>query len=171
MELNITCRQGQNAEMYATGYLRNHVSSRFRPSDWKPPLNRPPQPQKTRGALETFWRAIKKMRTAPANVCHWILANRARVSNAPDCPATRLRLGPRRDRVAKRPNTGRTTARANVKGRHLLSGFVGPVQRRSAHDPRRRIQERRGGALFREFVQNGRVQTKAGLLFSPVGTP
>ena len=51
-------------------------------------------------------------------------ANRARVSNAPDCPAQGLRLGPRRDRVAKRPNTGRTTAWANVEGRHLQSGFV-----------------------------------------------
>ena len=83
--MNIGRRQGQNAKMYAIRYPRNHLSSRFRPSDWKPPLNRPPQPQETRGALETFWRAIKKMRTAPANVCRWILANRARLSNPSDC--------------------------------------------------------------------------------------
>ena len=57
--------------------------------------------------------------------------NRARVSNAPDCAAPRLRLGPRRDRVAKRPNPGRTTAMANVEGRHLLCGFVGRLQLRS----------------------------------------
>ena len=99
------------------------------------------------------------------------LLNMARVSNAPDCTAQGLRLGPRRAHLAKRPNTGRTTARANVEGRHLLSGFVGPVRRRSAHDPRRRIHGTKGGALVREFVQSGRVQTKAGFLFSPVGTP
>ena len=122
--------------MYATKYLRNHVSSRFRPSDWKPPLNRPPQPQETRGALETFWRAIKKMRTAPANVCHWILANRARVSDPPDCADPGLRLKRRRDQVAKRPNTGRTAARASVEGRHLLHGFFGRLQPRFRNFPR-----------------------------------
>ena len=42
--LNVICRQGQNAEMYATGYLRNHVSSRFRLSVWKTPRNRTRQP-------------------------------------------------------------------------------------------------------------------------------
>ena len=157
--MSIARRQGQNAEMYATKYMRNHVSSLFRPSDWKPPLNRPPQPQETRGAFETFWRAIKKMRTAPANICHWILANRARVLNPPDCADPGLHLGPRRDQVAKRPNTGSTTARANVERRHLLSGFVGPVRRRSTHDPRRRIQGTKGGALVRAFVQVRKVDT------------
>jgi hypothetical protein len=28
--------------------------------------------------------------------------------------------------LAQRPNTGRTAARANVEGRHLLIGFAGP---------------------------------------------
>ena len=39
------------------------------------------------------------------------LMNRARVSNAPDCAAPRLRLGPRRARVAKRPDTEAEAAR------------------------------------------------------------
>ena len=60
----------------------------------------------------------------------------ARVSNAPDCTAQGLRLGPRRDRVAKRPDSGRTTAWANVEGRHLLSGSVGRLQLRSPDLPR-----------------------------------
>jgi len=64
------------------------------------------------------------------------LLNMARVSNAPDCPAQGLRLGPRRDRVAKRPDSARTTAWANVKGRHLLSGSVGRLQLRSPDFPR-----------------------------------
>ena len=63
--------------------------------------------------------------------------NRARNSNAPDRPAQGLRLGPRRARVAKRPNTGRTTAMANVEGRHLLCGFVGRLQLRSPDLPRK----------------------------------
>jgi hypothetical protein len=67
------------------------------------------------------------------------LLNRARVSNAPDRPATRLRLGPRRDRVAKRPDSGRTTAWANVEGRHLLCGFVGRLQPRSPDFPREHV--------------------------------
>jgi hypothetical protein len=78
----------------------------------------------------------------------------ARVSNPSDRPATGLRLGQPRDRVAKRPDSGRTTARANVEGRHLLSGFAGPVQRRSAHDPRRRIQGTKGGSPRSQFVQS-----------------
>ena len=68
--------------------------------------------------------AFRTRPTAPPHACAW---------------------GPRRDHVAKRPDSGRTTARANVEGRHLLSGFAGPVQRRSAHDPRRRIQGTKGG--------------------------
>jgi hypothetical protein len=131
VELSIARRQGPNAEIYATGHLRNHVSSRFRPSRWKTPLNRPPQPQETLGALETLWRARKKMKTASANACHWILANRARVSNPPDCADPGLHPDRRRDHVAKRPNPGRTAARASVEGRHLLHGFFGRLQPRS----------------------------------------
>ena len=72
----------------------------------------------------------------------WLLLNRARVSNPPDCPATRLRLGPRRDRVAKRPDAGRTTAWADVEGRHLLCGFVGRLQLRSPDLPRKACPHR-----------------------------
>ena len=54
---------------------------------------------------------------------------------------------------------------------------VGPG--RPAGCPRRTPGEARrrkfvfwfGGALVREFLRSGRVQTKAGFLFSPVGTP
>ena len=50
------------------------------------------------------------------------LANWARASNPPDCPAAGLRPDRRRDQVAKRPNTSRTDARASVEGRHLPDG-------------------------------------------------
>ena len=82
---------------------------------------------------ETLLRARKTMKPAPANVCHRILLNVTRISNAPDRPAPGLRPGPRRDHVTKRPDMGRTTARGNVERRHLLSGFVGLLQRRSTH--------------------------------------
>jgi hypothetical protein len=52
------------------------------------------------------------------------LAKWARVSNPPDCPAAGLRPDRRRDQVAKRPNTGRTDARASVGRRHLLNTFL-----------------------------------------------
>ena len=128
--------------MYATRYPRNHLSSRFRPSVWKTPRNRTPQPQDALRMYETLLRARETMKPAPANVCHRIFLDRARVSNPPDCPATRLRLGPRRDRVAKRPDSGRTTAWANVEGRHLLCGFVGRLQLRSPHLPRKACPHR-----------------------------
>ena len=80
---------------------------------------------------QTLLRASKKMKPAPANVCHRIFLNRARVSNPPDCADQGLRLGPRRDDATKRPNTGRTAARASVEGRHLLHGFFGRLQPRS----------------------------------------
>ena len=54
----------------------------------------------------------------------WLLANRARVSNPPDCADPGLHPDRRRDHVAKRPNTGRTATRASVGRRHLLSSFV-----------------------------------------------
>ena len=100
--MNITCRQGQNAEMYATGYLRNHVSSRFRLSVWKTPRNRTRQPQHALGTFETLSRARKKMKPAPANVCHPILANLARLSNGPDCPAPGLHPNRRRGHAGNR---------------------------------------------------------------------
>ena len=77
---------------------------------------------------QALLRASKKMKPAPANVCHRIFLNRARVSNPPDCPATRLRLGRRRDDATKRPNKGRTAVRASVEGSHLLSGFAKPSE-------------------------------------------
>ena len=74
---------------------------------------------------------MKKTRTNSAIVSHWILANRARVSNPPDCADPGLHPDQRRDQVAKRPNTGRTAARASVEGSHLLHGFFGRLQPRS----------------------------------------
>ena len=53
-----------------------------------------------------------------------IVANWARVSNPPDCPDPGFRPARRRDQVGKRPNTGRTDARASVGRRHLLNSFV-----------------------------------------------
>ena len=71
--------------MYATRYPRNHLSSRFRPSVRKTLRNRTPQPQDALRMYETLLRARKKTKPAPANVCHRIFLNRARVSNPPDC--------------------------------------------------------------------------------------
>ena len=62
--------------------------------------------------------------------------NWARVSNPPDCADPGLRLGPRRDQVAKRPNTERTDARASVEGRHLPDGFFRRLQPRFRNLPR-----------------------------------
>jgi hypothetical protein len=50
--------------------------------------------------------------------------------------------------IAKRPNPGRTTARASVEGRHLLNGFIRLVRRRSTHNPRRTIRRTKGGPSF-----------------------
>ena len=58
----------------------------------------------------------------------WLLANRARVSNPPDCADPGLHPDRRRDQVAKRPNTGATAARASVEGSHLPSGFAKPSE-------------------------------------------
>ncbi len=69
--------KGPNAEMCASRYLRNHVSSRLRPPVRKTPLNRTHRRQDALGTLETLLRARKRMRTAPANVCHGILASKS----------------------------------------------------------------------------------------------
>ena len=58
------------------------------------------------------------------------VANRARVSNPPNCADQGLRLKRRRDQVAKRPNAGRTAARAGVEGRHLPNGSAGRLRPR-----------------------------------------
>ena len=92
------------------------------------------------------------------------LLNRARVSNAPDCPATRLRLGPRRDRVAKRPDSGRTTARASVEGRHLLSGFVGRLQPRSPGFLRTACPHQESQSLSHSTHSSSKRRTKAAKL-------
>jgi hypothetical protein len=95
------------------------------------------------------------------------LLNRARFSNAPNCPTTRLRLGPRRDRVAKRPDSGRTTAWANVEGRHLQSGFVGRLQPRSPGFPAAASSHRENQPPFPLYPQL--VETKD--LSRKTGTP
>ena len=110
--------------MYATRYPRNHLSSRFRPSVRKTLRNRTPQPQDALRMYETLLRARKKTKPAPANVCHRIFLNRARVSNPPDCADPGLHPDRRRDHVGKRPNTGRTATRASLGRRHLLNSFV-----------------------------------------------
>ena len=46
------------------------------------------------------------------------------------------------DHVAERPNKRRTTARANVEGRHLLCGFVGRLQPRWPVFPRKACPHR-----------------------------
>ena len=92
----------------------------------------------------------------------WLLANMARVSNAPDCTAQGLRLGPRRDQVAKRPDSGRTTAWANVEGRHLLCGFVGRLQPRWPVFPRKACPHRAARPfLFPNPSVQNRWRTKA----------
>ena len=165
--MNIGCRQGQNAKMHATRYPRNHLSCRFRPSVWKTPRNRTPQPQDALRMYETLLRARKTMKPAPANVCHRIFLDRARVSNPPDRPATRLRLGPRRDRVAKRPNAGRTAAWADVEGRHLLRGSVGRLQLRWPVFPRKACLHR----AARPFLARTRVVENDGGPKLKSGTP
>ena len=50
--------------------------------------------------------------------------------------------------VAKRPTPGRTTARANVEGCHLLSGFAGPMRRVQPMTQGEEFKERRGEPSF-----------------------
>ena len=74
---------------------------------------------------------------------HGIVANRAGVSNPPDCAGPGLHPDRRRDHVTKRPNTGRTATRASVGRRHLLNSFVHRLR------PRPRLS--RGEAAFRRI--------------------
>ena len=67
---------------------------------------------------------------------HGIVANRAGVSNPPDCADPGLHPDRRRDQVAKRPNKGRTAARASVEGRHLPNGSAEWRQPRFRNFPR-----------------------------------
>ena len=64
------------------------------------------------------------------------VANRARVSNPPDCGDPGLHPDRRRDDVTKRPNTGATAVRASVEGSHLLSGFAQPSEMMPQRAPR-----------------------------------
>jgi hypothetical protein len=124
-----------------------------------------PQPQDALRRSRRLCEVLARSENETCNFKHWNLAKWARVSNASDRPATGLRLGPPRDHVAERRNTGRTTARANVEGRHLLSGFAGPVRRRSAHDPRRRIPERRGEPSFASVCKVATLRPRPGFFW------
>ena len=72
--------------------------------------------------------------------------------------------------MRKRTNTGRTTARASVERRHRVGSSIRLVRRGSSHLLLAENYGTKGGALFRELVQSSDGQTKAGFLFSPVGT-
>ena len=116
------CPQEHLVNQHANAMDRMNTSPR---SGWKvqeglaqSPLRRPP--------LHSSTPDLKCKFVFPTEA-----ANRARVSNPPDCADQGLRLGPRRDDATKRPNTGRTAARASVEGRHLLHGFFGRLQPRS----------------------------------------
>ena len=67
---------------------------------------------------------------------HGIVANRARVSNPPDCADPGLHPDRRRDDATKRPYTGTTAVRASVEGSHLLSGFAQPSETMPKRAPR-----------------------------------
>ncbi len=71
--------------------------------------------------------------------------------------------------MRKRPNTGRTTARASVERRHRVGSFIRHVRRGSAHLLLAENYGTKGGALFRELVQSSDGQTQQQGFF-PVDT-
>ena len=113
------CPEENLVNQHANAMDRMNTSPR---SGWKvqeglaqAPLRRPP--------LHSSTPDLKCKFVFPTEV-----ANRARVSNPPDCADPGLHPDQRRDQVAKRPNTGATAVRASVEGSHLLSGFAQPSE-------------------------------------------
>ena len=113
------CPQENLVNQHANAMDRMNTSPR---SGWKvqeglaqAPLRRPPLHSST-----------------PDLKCKFVfrteVANRARVSNPPDCAGPGLHPDRRRDQVAIRPNTGATAVRASVEGSHLLSGLARPSE-------------------------------------------
>jgi hypothetical protein len=99
------------------------------------------------------------------------LANWARASNPPDCPAAGLHPDRRRDDVTKRPNTGRTATRASVGRRHLLHSFVHWLRTRPPAFPGeaafRRIPAPLECAGPRALFDRGTISSKKGVLPVP----
>ena len=100
-----------------------------------------------------------------------IVANWARVSNPPDCPDPGLRPDRRRDQVGKRPNTGRTDARASVGRRHLLNSLLYRLRTRPPAFPGeaaiRRIRAPLECAGPRALFDRGTIGSKKGVLPVP----
>jgi hypothetical protein len=102
---------------------------------------------------------------------HGIVANRARVSNPPDCADPGLHPDQRRDQVAKRPYTCRTAMRASVGRRHLLQSFVHWLRTRPPAFPGeaafRRIPAPLECAGPRALFDRGTISSKKGVLPVP----
>ena len=78
------------------------------------------------------------MKPAPANVCHPILANRARVSNQPNCAAPGLHPDRRRGHAGNRRGSAAYHARSADRSRRVGPGRPARCPRRTPGEARRR---------------------------------